>query len=234
MRTDPHWLIGGTVITWMCVMAVIGMTSAPWPVAVVAGGSTPLVPYCYIRYMARKRLAAFEDAFPDAISLMARSLRAGHALTSSLAVVAEEAPEPIQSEFRALYEQHNYGLPLPQVLRTFGRRIPIIDVRFFATAVLMQRETGGNLAEVLDNLATVMRDRIRVRRQMAVLTAQGRMTGWILGLLPAVIALGMYWLDPDQMTEFVKDPTGFKLFMLAIVLEVVGAFAIKKIVQVDY
>lgn len=234
MRTDPHWLVGGTAITLTFVVIVLRITSAPWPVALVAGACTPLVPYGYIRYMAHRRLRAFEEQFPDAISLMARALRAGHALTSTLAVVAEEMPEPVKSEFHGLYQQHNFGLPLPQVLRTFAKRIPIVDVRFFATAVLMQRETGGNLAEVLDNLATVMRDRFRVRRQLGVLTAQGRTTGYILGVLPLVVAVGMYVISPDQWWAFVTDPVGLRLFQLAIVLEIVGVVAIRKIVQVDY
>ena len=133
-----------------------------------------------------------------------------------------------------MFEQHNYGLPLPQVLRTFATRIPLMDVRFFATAVLMQRETGGNLSEVLDNLATVTRDRFRVRRQLRVLTAQGRMTGWILATLPAALGLALYILNPTQMNAFVKDPLGFRLLELAIVLQLVGVVAIRKIVAVQY
>lgn len=234
MRTDPHWLVGGTAITLTFVVIVLRITAAPWPVALIAGACTPLVPYAYIRYMASRRLRAFEEQFPDAISLMGRALRAGHALTSTLAVVAEEMPDPVKSEFRGLYEQHNFGLPLPQVLRTFAKRIPIVDVRFFATAVLMQRETGGNLAEVLDNLAAVMRDRFRIRRQLGVLTAQGRMTGWILSVLPLVVGVGMYIISPDQFWLFITDPIGLRLFEVAVVLEIIGVVAIHKIVQVDY
>jgi tight adherence protein B len=234
VRTDPHWLIVGTGTTLLFVVILLRATAAPWPVALVAGACTPFVPYFYIKYLASRRLRLFEEQFPDAISLMARALRAGHALTSTLAVVAEEMPEPIKSEFRRLYEQHNFGLPLPQVMRTFAKRIAIVDVRFFATAVLMQRETGGNLAEVLDNLGTVMRDRFRVRRQLAVLTAQGRMTGWILSVLPLVVGVGIYLVNPEQMQSFVTDPMGLRLFELAIVLEIVGVAAISRIIKVDY
>jgi tight adherence protein B len=203
-------------------------------VRVAAGAIMPLVPYCYIRYMARRRFNAFEELFPDAISLMARALRAGHALTATLALVAEETPEPVKSEFRALSEQHNYGLPMQQVLRTFAKRIPMIDVQFFATAVLTQRETGGNLSEVLDNLAGVMRDRFRVRRQLQVLTAQGRTTGWFLAAVPIAVAIGMYMLDPAQMRGFIADPTGFRLLLTALLLELIGMVAIRRIVSVDY
>ena len=234
MRTDPHWLIVGTGISLVVVVTVLGAIDARWQVRVAAGAITPLVPYFYIRYMARRRLNAFEELFPDAISLMARALRAGHALTTTLALVADETSEPVKSEFRALTEQHKYGLPMQQVLRTFATRIPLMDVQFFATAVLTQRETGGNLAEVLDNLAGVMRDRFRARRQLQVLTAQGRTTGWFLAAIPIAVAIAMYILDPDQMTAFIADPTGFQLLLTALCLELVGVVAIRKIVAVDY
>jgi tight adherence protein B len=234
MRTDPAWLVGGTAIALTLVVVVLQIAHAGWPIALVAGTITPLIPYFYIRRAARARLSAFEEIFPDAISLMARALRAGHALTSTLAMVADEIPDPVKSEFRALYEQHNYGLPLPQVLRTFAGRIPLIDVRFFATAVLTQRETGGNLAEVLDNLGTVTRDRFQVRRQLRVLTAQGRMTGWILGGLPIALALVLFYVNPSQMIAFLADPVGVRLMEAAIVLQVVGMLLIRKIVTVAY
>jgi tight adherence protein B len=234
MRTDPRWLIGGTAIALTLVEIVLPIVHAGWPIAMIAGVLTPLGPYFYIRRAARARLSSFEEQFPDAISLMARALRAGHALTSTLAMVADEVPDPVASEFRALYEQHNYGLPLMQVLRTFATRIPLMDVRFFAIAVLTQRETGGNLAEVLDNLAGVTRDRFRVRRQLRVLTAQSRITGWILAALPVVLGIALYTFNPGQFSAFVSDPVGFRLMEVAIALEVIGAVAIRKILAVDY
>jgi tight adherence protein B len=234
MRTDPHWLIVSTGISLVVVVTLLGAINAAWHTRLAAGVITPLVPYFYIRYMARARLKAFEELFPDAISLMARALRAGHALTTTLSLVADETPEPVKSEFRGLYQQHSYGLPMQQVLRTFAKRIPIMDVQFFATAVLTQRETGGNLSEVLDNLAGVMRDRFRVRRQLSVLTAQGRTTGWFLAAVPIGVGAAMYMLNPTQMTAFIADPTGFKLLMTALGLELVGVVAIRRIVAVDY
>ena len=123
---------------------------------------------------------------------------------------------------------------MTQVMRTFASRIPLVDVRFFSTAVLTQRETGGNLAEVLDNLANVMRDRFRVRRQLKVLTAQGRASGWLLGLLPVVLGLALYVMNPEQMHMFLTDPTGLWLFKIAATLEIVGVVAIRNILKVDY
>ena len=145
-----------------------------------------------------------------------------------------EAKAAEKAQFRALHEQHTYGLPFTQVMRTFAKRVPLMDVRFFAIAVLTQRETGGNLAEVLDNLAGVMRDRFRVRRQLRVLTAQGRLSGWILGALPVVLGLALYALNPDQMQEFVADPMGFRLLMIAIGLEIAGVIVIRQILRTDY
>jgi len=234
LRTDPQWLIGGTAIALTCVVVVLQIANAGVAISVVAGALTPFVPYVYIHHAARRRVNQFEEMFPDAIGLMARALRAGHAFTATLTMVSDELDEPIKSEFRGLYEQHNYGLPLTQVMRTFATRIPLIDVRFFCTAVLTHRETGGNLAEVLDNLANVMRDRFRVRRQLKVLTAQGRLTGWILGCLPVVLGGALYLMNPEQMQAFVRDPMGLRMFELAVGLQVVGLFSIRRIVDVDY
>jgi tight adherence protein B len=234
MRTDPARLILGTAIALGVNIVVLSLVDAGALVTLLVGLVTPLVPYAYIRRAAHARLRAFEAIFPDAIGLMARALRAGHAITTTLSMVADEIEEPVKSEFRALYEQHQYGLPLPQVLRTFARRIPLIDVRFFVTAVLTQRETGGNLAEVLDNLGTVTRDRFRVRRQLNVLTAQGRMTGWILAALPVGLGLIIYLFNPTHVNAFLKDPLGLRMLEVALILEVIGAVLIRKIVSVEY
>ena len=234
VRTDPQWLIGGSAIALICVQIVLQFIHAGPGIRVLLAALTPLVPYFYIQFLARRRLRAFEEAFPDAIGLIGRALRAGHALTATLQMVSEEMEDPIRSEFQALYEQHSRGLPMTQVMRTFATRIPLVDVRFFSTAVLTQRETGGNLAEVLDNLANVMRDRFRVRRQLKVLTAQGRASGWLLGLLPIVMGVALYLMKPDQMREFLTDPTGLWLFKIALTLEIVGAVAIHNILKVDY
>jgi tight adherence protein B len=234
MRTDPARLIAGTAVALMLVVVVLSLLHAGALVALIAGLLTPFVPYVYIKRAAHARLRALEEIFPDAIGLMARALRAGHALPTTLAMVAEEMAEPIKSEFRMLHEQHQYGLALPQVLRTFAKRIPLVDVRFFATAVLMQRETGGNLAEVLDNLATVIRGRFRVRRQLQVLTAQGRMTGWILIALPIGLGGVLYVLNPGHVQHFIRDPIGIQMLEAAAVLEAVGAVLIHKIVSVEY
>ena len=146
------------------------------------------VPFIFVRHKKNQRLKKFEEQFPEAIDLIARALRAGHAFTTGLAMAAEEIPAPVGEEFKLLYDRQNFGMPLPDAMKAFAARIPLIDARFFVTAVLTQRETGGNLGEVLDNLASVIRERFKVKRQVRVLTAHGRITGWILAALPPALA----------------------------------------------
>jgi tight adherence protein B len=234
MHLDAERLVLWTLGALSLVVTLLKLSHASWATALCAGLITPLLPYGYLRNAARTRLKGFEERFPEALDLMARALRGGHTLTTALAMVADEIPDPVKAEFRAVYEQHNYGLPMPQVLRGLADRIPLMDVRFFVTAVITQRETGGNLAEVLDNLATVTRDRFRVRRQILVLTAQGRMTGWILGLFPVVLALVLYLVNPAHMGAFMQDPIGVRLLETAVVLQVAGFLMIRKIVQVEF
>jgi tight adherence protein B len=192
------------------------------------------LPIGFLRHKADKRLAAIEEQFPEAMDLMARALRAGHALTATFKVVGEEVPDPAGAEFRQLFEQQNYGMSLPDALRAFADRSPILDARFFVTALLTQRETGGNLSEVLDNLASVIRERFKVKRQVRVMSAHGRITGWVLGGLPIAVGSILFAISPDQMRVLVDDPLGVYMVVAAIILEVVGVLAIRKIVNVEY
>lgn len=181
-----------------------------------------------------RRLREFEEAFPDALSLVARGLRAGHALAPALEMVVAETTGPVAGEFRELLDRYRYGVPLPDALGLFTSRVPLLDARLFATAVLIQRESGGNLAEVLDNLASVARDRFKVRRQVRVISAQGRLTGWILVALPPVMGAGLAFVNPAQMSLLVSDPTGRMLLAAAVALQLAGTFAIRRIVRVEY
>jgi tight adherence protein B len=176
----------------------------------------------------------FEEQFPEAIDLLARSLRAGHALPSGLQNVADEIPDPVGGEFRILFDQQNYGMSLTEALRAFAERIPVLDARFFVTAVLTQRETGGNLSEVLDNLAEVIRERFKVKRQVRVVSAHGRITGWVLGFLPPALALVLYLIAPDHIGLLVTDPLGFRMLMVGLALQVIGVLIIRRIVDVEY
>jgi tight adherence protein B len=198
------------------------------------GALTSLLPILYVRHAATKRLAAFEEQFPEAIDLMARALRAGHALTTALQLVADETPAPVGTEFKLLFERQNYGMSLPDALRAFGDRVPIVDARFFVTALLTQREMGGNLSEVLENLASVIRERFRVKRQVRVVSAHGRITGFVLGCLPPAVGLILLVLAPEHIRLLVDDPIGRAMLVTGIVLQCIGIVAIRRIVQVEY
>ena len=138
------------------------------------------IPFMFVRWKRTRRFGMFEEQFPEAIELMARALRAGHAFPTGIQMVADEIPSPVGAEFKLLYDRQNFGMPLSDALKGMAERVPILDARFFTTAVLTQRETGGNLSEILDNLAAVIRDRFKVKRQVRAVTAHGRITGWIL------------------------------------------------------
>jgi tight adherence protein B len=192
------------------------------------------MPYWYVKRARTKRLYKFEEQFPEAIDLVSRALRAGHSLPTGLSMVADELAAPVGTEFRTLYEEQNFGLTLPDALRNFARRIPVLDARFFVTAVLTQRDAGGNLAEVLDNLAEVIRARFKVKRQVRVISAHGRITGWVLAGLPPSVALASFILSPVHMQTLLGDPLGVNMIMAAAVMQVVGTLVIRKIVDIEY
>jgi tight adherence protein B len=198
------------------------------------GALAGYAPYGYIRWVRNRRLLKFDEQFPEAMDLLARALRAGHALTTGLLMVSDELPEPIGPEFKALYDEQNFGLPLPQAMKNFAERIPSLDARFFVTAVLTQREAGGNLSEVLDNLASIIRDRFRVKRQVRVISAHGRITGWILSALPTCLGLFFAFSSPQRYREFYQDPLGAQMIAVALVMQVVGVVIISRIVKIEY
>ncbi len=208
-------------------------TGLNWAAAVV-GLAAGAVPYMLVRYAATRRTRLFEDQFPQAIDLIASSLRAGHAFTSGVQMVSDEVADPTGAEFRLLFDQQNFGMPLPDALKAFAARVPLLDARFFITAVLTQREAGGNLAEVLDNLSGLIRERSRVKRQVRVTSAHGRITGWVLSMMPPILFVIMMLAAPEHMNTFVTDPLGIRMILLALALQVIGTLAIRKIVNVEF
>ena len=203
-------------------------------VAAFVAALAAFLPFSYVRWVRNKRLLKFEEQFPEAIDLLSRALRAGHALTTGLEMVAEELPEPIGPEFKTLYDQQNFGLPLSQALRNFAERVPSIDARFFVTAVLTQKEAGGNLSEVLDNLSAIIRDRFKVKRQVRVISAHGRITGWVLSALPTALALFFCLMNPEKYANFYRDPLGMQMIAGALFLQLIGVLIIKKIVTIEF
>jgi tight adherence protein B len=179
------------------------------------------------------RLKKFEEQFPEALDLLSRAIKAGHAFQTAMGMVAEELPEPVGPEFRKTFEQQNFGLPLREALNQMTDRIPIIDVRFFVTAVLIQRETGGNLSEILDNLAHVVRERFKVLRQVRVHTAHGRFTGWVLLALPAARAIALSFINPEHMDLLFDERMGQMMLMGAVVMQAIGYVWIRQVIKIE-
>jgi tight adherence protein B len=199
-------------------------------VGVVVGG---VLPYSYASYRRTKRFQRFEELFPNAIDTLARAVRAGHAFTTALELIANEISEPIASEFRKLFEEQKFGLPVRDALMNLAARMPLVDVKFFVTAVMLQRETGGNLAEILDNLSYVIRERFKIMRQVRVYTAQGRLTMMLLMGLPPVIVVVMLTTNPAFIRPLFADPIGHTLVVGGIVLQTIGYFVIRRIIQIQ-
>ncbi len=193
-----------------------------------------MLPLFYVRFMRQRRLHRFEEQFPEAIDLISRALRAGHAFATGLKIAADEMPEPVGPEFKLLFERQNYGGQLNEALKNFAERIPLLDARFFVTAVLTQRETGGNLSEVLDRLASVMRERFKIKRDVRVKSAHGRITAYVLAGMPPTLAALLMLLNPEQMQILATDPMGQKMLMTAAGMQIVGTLLVRKIVDIQY
>jgi tight adherence protein B len=201
--------------------------------AVPVGLLLSAAPFIWVFHKRKKRLDQFQQGLPEALDLMVSALRAGHSLIAALGSVARECADPIGCEFKACFEEQNYGLELKTALDNLLKRVPLQDLRIFATAVMIQKESGGNLAEVLDKTAHVIRERFRLKRQVGVHTAQGRMTGWVLTFLPVVLGVALYFLNPEMMSILWKNPTGVKLLWTASGMIVVGGLIIRHIVNMD-
>jgi tight adherence protein B len=191
------------------------------------------IPYAYATHMRKKRFQKFEEKFPEAIDTLARAVRAGHAFTTALEMIATEVSEPVAGEFRQLYEEQKFGLPVRDALLNLADRIPLVDVKFFVTAVMLQRETGGNLAEILDNLSYVIRERFKILRQVRVHTAQGRLTMVLLMALPPTIVVVMQILNPGFIRPLFTDPIGHALIVGGITLQTLGYFFIRRIIRIQ-
>jgi len=216
------------------VLAVVVILWSKMPVLGWAGVLMGFfLPYAYATHLRTKRFDKFEELFPQAIDTLARAVRAGHAFTTALELIANEVAEPISGEFRKLFEEQKFGLPVRDALINLTERVPLVDVKFFITAVMLQRETGGNLAEILDNLSYVIRERFKILRQVRVYTAQGRLTmALLMGLPPLVVAL-MRIMNPSFVEPLFSDPIGHALLVIGITLQTIGYFVIRRIIQIQ-
>lgn len=212
------------------VAAMVTHTRLSMPIGAAVGFS---VPFLVLRSKRTRRLRTFEEAFPEALDLISRALKAGHAFATGLKMVADEMAEPIGPEFRKTFDEQNFGLPLKDSLENLTLRVPLLDMKFFATAVLIQRETGGNLSEILENLAHVVRERFKILRQVRVYTAHGRLTGYVLLALPAVLAIALSFINPEHMNMLFRERLGQMMLMAAIVMQFFGFMWIRQVVKIE-
>jgi tight adherence protein B len=212
---------------------IAGQFFLRFPIALLMGVAAGLVPIATVAWMRKRRLRKFEEHFPEALDLLGRAVRAGHAFTTGLEMISKESPEPIAGEFRVTFDEQNFGLPLRDALLNLAERVPLIDVRFFVTALLIQKETGGNLAEILDGLAHVIRDRFRIYREVQVKTAQGRLTAGILIGLPPFMMFVLSIVNPHYIGVLFTDPKGPTVLFVAATLQIIGAAILWKIIHIE-
>jgi len=191
------------------------------------------LPYAVVSYRRQKRFEKIEELFPEAIDTVARAVRAGHAFTTALEMISNEVAEPLAGEFRKLYEEQKFGMPVRDALMNLTERVPLVDVKFFVTAVMLQRETGGNLAEILDNLSYVIRERFKIQRQVRVHTAQGRLTMALLMAMPPAVVAILAVFSPDFVHPLFYDPIGHSLLVVSLALQTIGYFVIRKIIKIQ-
>lgn len=203
------------------------------PGAVLAGLAAGLIPFLAVWFRRARRLARFQSNFPEAIDLLTRSVKAGHAFTSGLEMISKELPEPVAGEFRETFDEYNFGLPLREALVHLTERMPIADVRFFATAMLIQKESGGNLAELLESLSRIIRERFKILGEVRTRTAQGRMTAGILIALPPLLFVTLNFLNPGYAQLLFTDPLGHKILAIALSLQAIGSALLWKIVHIE-
>jgi tight adherence protein B len=219
--------LAGFAVGWLFLPGVYQ------PLAVLPGFAAGALPILYVTRKRKLRLRKFEEQFPESLEFVARSMRAGHAFSVSLEMLHREFEEPLAGEFRRAFEEHNLGLPLDTALQKLAQRVPSLDVHFFVSAVLLQKRTGGNLAEILDKLAYVIRERFKLRGKIRAISAHGRMTGMALSSIPCAVAAIMFVVNPDYVTFFITEEVGNIMALSAVALQVVGYMVIKKIVNIE-
>jgi tight adherence protein B len=236
-QADLNWTAGRLLLMSIACFAIpsflIYKRTEALAISLLLGLVIGYAPIAYVRSKRQRRFNAFEQGLPEALDLMVSALRAGHSLVAALRLVANESPEPIGGEFRICFDEQNYGLELRNALENLAARMPLQDLRIVATAILIQKESGGNLAEVLDKAAQIIRDRFRLKRQVRVHTAQGRMTGWILTFLPIVLGVLLYLVNPETMSILWTHPAGRKLLFTAACMTLAGGAIIRKIVNME-
>ena len=237
LQAGMKFRAGNFLVLCLASGAVAGFAALVWSrnpaitwAALIIGA---FIPYASVSYRRQKRFEKIEELFPEAIDTLARAVRAGHAFTTALEMISNEATEPLAGEFRKLYEEQKFGMPVRDALMNLTERVPLVDVKFFVTAVMLQRETGGNLAEILDNLSYVIRERFKIQRQVRVHTAQGRLTMALLMAMPPTVVAILAVFSPEFVRPLFYDPIGHTLLVVSIALQTLGYFVIRKIIKIQ-
>lgn len=236
-QADLRWTPGKLMLMSLAIFCATGylvylrIDSALF--GLLIGFVLSLGPIGYVLVKRSRRFGKFEQALPDALDLMVSALRVGHSFNAAMGLVTRECPDPVSTEFRVAFDEQNFGLELRIALEHLTERIPLQDLKMAVTAILIQRESGGNLAEVLEKTAHVIRERFRLKKQVMVHTAQGRLTGWVLTILPIALGIGLYLLNPDSMSLLWKRDIGLKMMYAAGGMIVIGTILIQKIVRMD-
>ena len=236
-QADVPWRVGTFFLLTVGAAVAMGLAGFVvgrlWIIGIAAAAFGASLPYIYVKRRKTKRLEAFEEHFPEAIDLLGRAIRAGHAFSTGLQMVAEESPEPLAGEFRRVFEEQKFGLAIEDSLLALADRIDLVDMRIFVTALLIQREVGGNLAEILDKISYTIRERFTIQRQVRVYTAQGRFTGYLLAVLPFGVGFLIFLLNQEYMMILFHDPTGRLMITVAALLQIIGFFVIRKIIHIE-
>ena len=228
----------GRIVVLSVSLGVIGGLAAfvfvRYPFApFVAAALAASLPFLFLLRRRSTRMRAFEEQFPDALDLVSRALRAGHAFQTAVGMAADEMAAPVGPEFKILFDQQNFGMPLRDAMNLLAERVPLVDVKFFVTAVAIQRESGGNLAEILDNPAHVVRERFKIHRQVRVHTAHGRITGFVLLALPPFLAVALSMINAEHMKPLFQERVGHTLLAATIVMQIVGFFWIRRVIKIE-
>lgn len=235
IQADVHWPVGVVILLFFpAIMVGLILGFLKWGVLGGLGGGAlgALVPYRILLAKRKRRVKKFEKQLPDALGLLVRGLKAGYAFTSGLQLAANEMPDPIGKEFRKTFIEFNHGMDLDLALLHLCQRVPLPDLKFFTTAVMIQRETGGNLAEILEKSANLIRERFQLKGQIMALTGEGRISGLVLVLLPPVLFFILLLVNPEYMLLLIEHPTGQKMALIAITLQLLGMILIRKIVNI--
>ena len=236
-QADIKWTVGGLLMACFVAFILPGylvyLRTGNMIFAVLIGAAFGFGPIGWVIFKRNQRMSKFEEGLPEALDLICSALRVGHSLNSALGLVTRECPDPVGTEFRVCFDEQNYGLELKTALENLTNRVPVQDLRIVVTGILIQKESGGNLAEVLEKAAEVIRERFRLKRQVMTHTAQGRLTGMILTLLPVVLGCALYFVNPEMMSLLWKRDIGVKLLYAAGGMIVIGGLIIRKIVNMD-